>query len=202
MKKRTLSKDAVLAAAVRLAEEKGLSALSMQELAGTLGVIPSSLYNHISGLDEAKMYVVQFAGESLIAAVRDYVLGYAGDDALLKVAFAFREFAVTRPELYKAICLCTDLPEYKLKEDDQEFARVILRILEHYSLNMEQKAHFARALRSCMHGFISLELSGGFEKNTTNVDESYLLMVNQIIAMLDQFKEQGNISPVSQNLEG
>jgi len=190
MKKRTLTKEAVLAAAVRIAEEKGSSALSMQELAGALGIIPSSLYNHISGLDEAKKYIVQFAGESLIAVIRDHVLGYSGNDALLKVAFAFREFAVAHPELYKAICVCTDIPEYKLNEEDQEFVRVLHRILEHYSLNETQKTHFGRAFRSSMHGFISIELSGGF-KSTANIDETYMIMINQIISMLDLFKRQG-----------
>ncbi|MDR3295722.1 MAG: TetR/AcrR family transcriptional regulator [Clostridiales Family XIII bacterium] len=187
MKKRTLTKESVLAAAVRIVEEKGLSALSMQELAGALGILPSSLYNHVSGLDEAQKYIVQFALESLIAAIREQVLGYAGDDALLKVAFGFREFAVARPELYKAICLCTAVPAYKQKEEDQELVRVLHRILGHYSLDEAQKSHFARAFRSSMHGFISLELSGGF-KSTASLDESYMLMVKQIISMLDMFK--------------
>ncbi|MGY2126072.1 TetR/AcrR family transcriptional regulator C-terminal domain-containing protein [Nocardia gipuzkoensis] len=47
-----LTRDAVLRAAVRLADEHGLSALSMRRLAQTLGVEAMSLYNHVRNKDD------------------------------------------------------------------------------------------------------------------------------------------------------
>ncbi|MBF6476267.1 MULTISPECIES: TetR/AcrR family transcriptional regulator C-terminal domain-containing protein [Nocardia] len=47
-----LTRDAVLHAAVRLADEHGLSALSMRRLAQTLGVEAMSLYNHVRNKDD------------------------------------------------------------------------------------------------------------------------------------------------------
>ena len=48
-RRRTLSRDAVLDAALALADEGGLGAVSMRRLAGCLGVEAMSLYNHVSG---------------------------------------------------------------------------------------------------------------------------------------------------------
>src|SRR5918992_4932917 len=42
-----LSRDRILAAAVRLADREGIEALSMRKLAQQLGVDPMSLYNHV-----------------------------------------------------------------------------------------------------------------------------------------------------------
>jgi AcrR family transcriptional regulator len=47
-----LTRDAVLLAAVRLADEHGLAALSMRRLAQTLGVEAMSLYNHVRNKDD------------------------------------------------------------------------------------------------------------------------------------------------------
>ncbi|EKJ87464.1 regulatory TetR family protein [Leptospira meyeri] len=51
-KRKTLSKDLVLNAAIQLADEFGLEELSMRSLAFHLGVEAMSLYNHIKNKDE------------------------------------------------------------------------------------------------------------------------------------------------------
>src|SRR4029453_12424425 len=47
-----LSRERVLAAAVALADARGLGELSMRKLADELGVVPMALYKHVAGKDE------------------------------------------------------------------------------------------------------------------------------------------------------
>lgn len=47
-----LNRDAVLAAAVALADEVGVSGVSMRRLAQQLGVVPMALYKHVADKDE------------------------------------------------------------------------------------------------------------------------------------------------------
>jgi AcrR family transcriptional regulator len=47
-----LNREKVLRAAIRLADEKGIDALSMRTLAARLGVEAMSLYNHVANKDE------------------------------------------------------------------------------------------------------------------------------------------------------
>jgi TetR/AcrR family transcriptional regulator, tetracycline repressor protein len=51
-RRRTLTRDAVLDAALVLADEGGLGAVSMRRLASRLGVEAMSLYNHVTGKAE------------------------------------------------------------------------------------------------------------------------------------------------------
>ena len=47
-----LTRDRILRAAIRLADRRGLDALSMRKLATTLKVEAMSLYNHVANKDE------------------------------------------------------------------------------------------------------------------------------------------------------
>ena len=51
-KRRPLSRERVLRAAIKLADEGGIEALSMRKLAKELGVEAMSLYNHVANKDE------------------------------------------------------------------------------------------------------------------------------------------------------
>jgi AcrR family transcriptional regulator len=50
--RRRLNRDRVLRAAVALADESGIDALSMRKLAEKLGVVPMALYKHVAGKEE------------------------------------------------------------------------------------------------------------------------------------------------------
>jgi AcrR family transcriptional regulator len=47
-----LNRDEVLRAAVALADESGIEALSMRQLASRVGVVPMALYKHVAGKEE------------------------------------------------------------------------------------------------------------------------------------------------------
>ena len=51
-RRETLNRERVLRTAMALADERGIEALTMRELAGRLGVEAASLYNHVSGKDD------------------------------------------------------------------------------------------------------------------------------------------------------
>jgi hypothetical protein len=61
-----------------------------------------------------------------------------------------------------------------------ELVGLILAVLRGYGLDGEAAIHAVRAVRSTLHGFVSLEREGGFGL-PINVDDSYDILV----AMLD-----------------
>jgi AcrR family transcriptional regulator len=64
-----LTRERVLAAAVAIADESGIDALSMRRLAGELGVKAMSLYNHVANKDDVLDAIVEtVAGEIAIPA--------------------------------------------------------------------------------------------------------------------------------------
>ncbi|MFF4417430.1 TetR/AcrR family transcriptional regulator [Streptosporangium sp. NPDC001559] len=56
-----LSLERIVAAAVALADEEGLAALSMARLAERLGCAPMSLYRHVAGKDDLQLFMLDAA---------------------------------------------------------------------------------------------------------------------------------------------
>lgn len=189
MKKRTLTKETVLAAAVELTEERGLPELTMPALAAKLGIKSASLYNHISGIDEVKLHLARYAIAELGSAARDDVIGHSKGDALLRFAFSWRKFALEHPELNRALNTYENQRELVNFQDNGSVAIIAHKILDSYHLTREQHRMFARMFRSALYGFITLETAGVF-KNAEGVEESFEYMVNHIISALDEMKEQ------------
>ncbi|MFD8075445.1 TetR/AcrR family transcriptional regulator [Streptomyces sp. NPDC059718] len=50
--RKPLSRERILGAAVALADDGGVAALSMRKIAGALGVVPMALYKHVANKDE------------------------------------------------------------------------------------------------------------------------------------------------------
>lgn len=189
MKKRTLTKETVLAAAVELTEERGLPELTMPALAAKLGIKTASLYNHISGIDEVKLYLARYAIAELGNAARDDVIGHSKEDALLRFAFSWRKFALEHPELNRALNTYANQRELVNFQDEGSVAIIAHKILESYHLTREQHGKFARMFRSALYGFITLETAGVF-KNAEGVEESFEYMVKHIISALNEMEEE------------
>ncbi|MDR0628064.1 MAG: TetR/AcrR family transcriptional regulator [Treponema sp.] len=182
-KKRGLTGDAVLAAAVKIVETRGFSQLTIQELASSLNVKPASLYNHIGGIDEAKLRLACYALEKMEAALRDTAVGYSREEALKKIAYAYRRFGSAHPELYRAFINCADIEDKKMGEAKQSVVRIFHQVLEPYSLEYETKVHFTRCFRSSLHGFVSFE-NERFFKNTVDVEASFNMLIESQLALL------------------
>lgn len=104
-----LDRDHVLRAAVGLADERGLDALSMRTLAERLGVVPMALYKHVTGKDDLLDAMVDDVVAEIVtpgtadgwrAAVRGRVL--SARDAMLRHPWAPRALE-TRTTLTPAV---------------------------------------------------------------------------------------------------
>ena len=61
-----------------------------------------------------------------------------------------------------------------------EVVAVIVAVLSGYGLEGDDAIHAVRAVRSALHGFITLEREGGFQL-AVDVDESY----DRLVVMID-----------------
>jgi len=168
--------------AVELVRETGLGNLTINLLAERLGVKPPSLYNHLSGIRELQEKVAAFSLQSLEAAIRDAVVGKSGSEALLRLAEAYRKFALENSELYKSMLMFPGSADPNVKEAGMAVARIIYQVLEGYGLSEEDQSHHARGFRSLVHGFVSLEEVGFFKSGDR--DKSFRLLVNGFISTL------------------
>ena len=173
-----LDAEAVVAAAAALADTGGLHGLTLARLAGALGIRTPSLYAHVDGLGDLRARLGARGAWELAAALQLAAAGRSGGDALRAIALAYREYADAHPGTYAAMQIASDN-----EESEAAGAAVvgpIVAVLGGYALEGEPAIHAVRAIRSALHGFVSLEREGGFGL-PLNIDDSY----DNLVTMLD-----------------
>ena len=174
-----LSPDVVVAEAVALVDAEGSGALTLAALAKRFGVAVPSLYKHVGGLDDVHARLAVVAARDLGSALRRAATGKAGRDALSSAADAYRDYARAHPGRYRYLL--------RPRSGDDEHGRASAEVLEvlyavlgGYGLVEEDDlVDAARLLRSTLHGFVSLELEGGFAM-ARSVDRSFERLVTSL----------------------
>ncbi|MDH3250080.1 MAG: WHG domain-containing protein [Acidimicrobiia bacterium] len=181
--RRGLTPETVVDAATAIVESDGMEALTLTRVAHALGVKPPSLYNHVAGLDSLRRAVTLQTFEGLGRRLGAAAMGRSGREALQAVAAEVRTYATNHPGLYE---LTT-----RARPEDEEYAAAsmravepVLAILRGYHMNEDEAIHAARALRSALHGFVSLENSGGFGLDV-DIDESFSWLVQRLADMFE-----------------
>jgi AcrR family transcriptional regulator len=178
-----LDTEAVVAAAAGLADAEGLDRLSLARLAAALGIRTPSLYAHVEGLGDLRARLGERGARELAAEVQAAAAGRSGVDALRAVANGCRAYAHAHPGTYAASQIVSG------REENEAAAAaavsVFLAVLEGYGISGEAAIHAVRAVRSALHGFVALELEGGFGI-PLSLDESYATLVDMIDAGLQR----------------
>ena len=167
-----LDAETIVEKAAELADNSGLDTLSMATLAAHLGVRTPALYHYFAGLAGLRRALALRGLQEVSARVGRSVMGKAGDDAVLALAHALRDYAKEHPGLYAAASRAPDSadPEWKVAGD--EAVGIVLRALSAYNLSSEDGLHAVRMVRSIVHGLVLLENAGGFGL-PLEVDETF-----------------------------
>jgi len=176
-----LTRDQVVEAAADLADSEGLHHLSLARVAAGLGVSSPSLYSHVDGLGGLHRALAVEASKRLDTEVRRAARGRTGVDALTSIGHAYRSFALRHPGRYATLQTTPSV------EDDPEvfaaFGAVVstlTAVLAELGLPEADAVSLIRALRSALHGFVSLEASGGFGL-PADVDQSFEVLLEVIV---------------------
>ena len=170
----------VTEAGAALADETGLAHLSMGLLAERLGVKTPSLYKHVENIADLTHRIGVLAMNELADAIRDATQGRAGGDALFAAAQAMRTFVHEHPGRYAAGNDARPTgPHDPLLPAARRVLDSLSAALHGYQLDPDQEIHALRMLRSTLHGFATLEESGGFMIDT-DIDESFTWTISLI----------------------
>jgi AcrR family transcriptional regulator len=175
-----LDRDVVVRAAADLYDTAGGRDVTMKDVASHLGVKTPSLYNHIAGQDDLIRGLAVYGVRKLDAVISHAAIGKSGDEAVLAVAHAYRQFAHQHPGLYRLTQRAPEPDDDELLAASQDTLHTLHLVLLEYGLDPRVEVHAIRGLRSLVHGFVSLEISGGFGM-PVNIDESFRVLLNMFI---------------------
>ncbi len=178
-----LDRAAVVEAATAIADEQGLRALGVVELARRLRVKPPSLYNHVGSLVDLRRELALAGMRGLGQRLTDAAVGRSGDEALRTMAHAYRAFARAHPGLYAAAQTAPPRADVEAQAAAGAVVEVVARVLAAYRLAGDESIHAVRAFRSALHGFVSLEAAGGFGL-PADVDGSFERLTDLLAAGL------------------
>ena len=157
-----LSPDVVVAEAARLVDEVGPDRLTLAALAQRFGVALPSLYKHVGGLEDLHGRLAVLAARDLGVALRRSATGRAGPDATTAVAAAFRAYALEHPGRYGYV-LRPRAGDEEHAHASAEILGVLADVLAGYGIeDPDAVVDAIRFLRSALHGFVALEIAGGF----------------------------------------
>jgi AcrR family transcriptional regulator len=178
-----LTPERLTLAGAELADEVGFDQVTVSALARRFDVKVASLYSHLKNSQELKTRIALFALEELADRVADALAGRAGKDALAAFADAYRDYAREHPGRYAAARLRLD-PETAAASAGVRHAQMTRAILRGYDLTEPDQTHAVRMLGSVFHGYVSLELAGGFEHSAPDAQESWAWVVDSLDALL------------------
>ncbi len=185
IQKRNLNKIKIIETAFLLADEIGINKVTFPKLAEKLHIKYPSLYNHFDNMNSLKIEMTIYSVKKLNLKLIQGLVGKSGEDAIRYFSFIYRKFAIENKTAYS---LFMSVPSTENKELDgltRETFNIIYQVLSYYSDDIVYLTHKSRALRSCLHGFISFH-SFGYFQGDANVEESFNLMIDDFIFALSK----------------
>jgi AcrR family transcriptional regulator len=157
-----LTETRVVEEAERLADEVGLSSLTLAALADRLGVRQPSLYKHIAGTDGLRRNIAVRAKNELAGVLGRAAVGRARGDAIAALSNAYRVWAKEHPGRYAAVQRVPVAGDSDDEIASANVVRVASDVMAGFGLRGDDAIDAIRALRAALHGFVTLETGDGF----------------------------------------
>ena len=190
--KKQVDAQRILEVSIALADAHGLEAVTLASVAEQLGIRVPSLYNHVEGLPGLRRALALWGLRQLTDQVRRAAVGKAGEAAILSVAQAYRAFAHTHPGVYPGTLRAASPEEAEGAQAGQGLLEVGQAVVAGYALSEEDALHAVRGLRSVLHGFVALELVGGFGMPLDR-DESFRRLIAAFTQGLARLNQSGSV---------
>lgn len=179
-----LNAERLTRAGAELADEVGFEQVTVSALARRFDVKVASLYSHLRSSEDLKTRIALLALEELADRGAAALAGRAGRDALTALADVYRDYAREHPGRYTATRHRLAAPAPAAVDLAARHTRMARAVLRGYDLTEPDQTHAVRLLGSVFHGYVSLELAGGFGHSAPDSQESWTRILDGLDALL------------------
>ncbi|MFD9522906.1 TetR/AcrR family transcriptional regulator [Streptomyces sp. NPDC059979] len=178
-----LTTERLIRAGAELADQVGFDQVTVSALARRFDVKVASLYSHVKSSQDVKTRIALLALDELADRASDALAGRAGKDALAAFADVYRDYAREHPGRYAASRTRLD-PETAAASAGVRHAQMARAVLRGYDLAEPDQTHAVRLLGSVFHGYVDLELGGGFSHSAPDTQETWERIIDALDALL------------------
>ena len=175
--------ERLVRAGADLADEVGFDDVTVSALARHFGVRVPSLYSHVRNSRDLRTRIALLALEELADRGAAALAGRSGKDALTALGDVYRDYAREHPGRYSAARMRLD-PPVAAGSAGPRHSAMMRAILRGYHLTEPDATHAVRLIGSTFHGFVSLELAGGFDHSTPDAQQSWARIMDGLDALL------------------
>jgi AcrR family transcriptional regulator len=186
-----LDAGALVAAAGRIADAEGLEAATISRVAADLQVRPPSLYNHVSNHAALMRLLAIESVDEMGAVITGAAVGRSRADALRAVALAYRAYAAEHPGRYATTVRAPEPDDAEAAAASAAAISPLVAILAGWGIEGDDAVHLVRVIRSALHGFVSIEMGGGFGL-PLDLDHSFDLLVDSLVAAISAQAEKAS----------
>lgn len=177
-------------AGAELADEVGFDKVTVTALAKRFDVKVASLYSHLRNSEDLRVRIALLALAELADRVAAGTAGRTGKDALTAFANAYRDYAREHPGRYAGAQLRLT-PEAAERSAGRRHVRLASAVLDSYGLAEPDRTHAVRLLGATVHGYISLEMGGGFSHSAPDTQETWSRILDALDALLRNWPASG-----------
>ncbi len=181
MAKAGLTEEAVLRAAIAIADEKGLNQVTLKAIADRLRIKTPSLYTYVDGLPGLNNLLAIYGLQTLRNELAEAAVGLSGRDAVHAMGSAYLRFARKNPGLYEATQSVNKWQDERTEKLSSEVIDLVGKVLAAFPQAEKDQTHLIRMFRSICHGFASLDRNHGFGM-PVSVEESFFLAIELMLA--------------------
>ncbi|MFJ6698322.1 TetR/AcrR family transcriptional regulator [Streptomyces sp. NPDC091272] len=183
MGRERLTVERLTRAGAELADEVGFEQVTVSEIARRFDVKVASLYSHLKNSHDLRTRIALLALEELADRCAAALAGRAGKDALTAFADVYRDYAREHPGRYAATQFRLD-PQTAAASAGVRHSQMTRAILRGYDLAEPEQTHAVRLIGSVFHGYVSLEMAGGFSHSAPDSQESWSRSLDALDALL------------------
>ncbi|KQR12243.1 TetR-like C-terminal domain-containing protein [Cellulomonas sp. Leaf334] len=186
-----LDRAAVVALALAVVDDggsTGFADLTLAAVAARAGVAVPSLYKHVAGLPALRREVALVCIEQYGMALRAVRAEHSGAELLPAMARSIRHLARRSPGRYGAVQGAAWVHDPDAQAVRDASVRVVDELgdaVTALGVPPERRIDAVRAVRAAVHGFVVLELDGGFGM-PDDVDVSFDFLVAGLVGGLER----------------
>jgi AcrR family transcriptional regulator len=181
--------ERLVRAGADLADEVGFDRVTVSALARHFDVKVPSLYSHVRNSQDLRTRIALLALGELADHGAAALAGRAGKDALIALGNVYRDYAREHPGRYAAARMRLD-PQTAAAGAGPRHSQMMRAILRGYRLGETDRTHAVRLIGSTFHGYISLELTGGFDHSSPDPQQSWNRIMDGLDALLRHWPEE------------
>ncbi len=178
-----ITPERLVRAGAELADRVGFDEVTVSALARHFDVKVPSLYSHVRNSNDLKTRIALLALAELADRGAAALAGRAGKDALIALGNVYRDYAREHPGRYTAARMRLD-PHTAAASAGPRHSQMLRAILRGYHLGETDQTHAVRLIGSTFHGYISLELAGGFDHSNPDSQQSWIRIMDALDALL------------------